>query len=290
VSEAKGGGIFLSYRRQDSSHVAGRLYDRFVERFGKGRAFMDVDTMEPGVDFAEAIARAVETCEVLLAIIGPGWLTAKDQQDRRRLEDPDDIVRLEVEAALARDVRVIPILVENAVMPNQVELPETLVGLARRHAFVVRHESFQSDVERLITSIESVTSASTAQGEWWIEKLPWSKVYPQEFCLWRGRKEIAEAIRQLSGEKVDSVRDAHELKIKFGYLGQLRGSIMVDGQVLVKERNIHGKIYPLRALGSELGSDVTIQVHNGFGGAHIYEVKLLILKIGDQIVRWPTKS
>jgi hypothetical protein len=128
VPEAKGGGIFLSYRRQDSSHVAGRLYDRFAERFGKGRVFIDVDTMEPGVDFAQAIARAVETCEVLLAIIGPSWLTAKDQQDRRRLEDPDDIVRLEVEAALARDVRVIPILVENAVMPNQVELPRALLG------------------------------------------------------------------------------------------------------------------------------------------------------------------
>jgi hypothetical protein len=119
--------------------------------------------------------------------------------------------------------------------------------------------------------------------------MPWSKNWPQEFCLWRGQKEISEAIRQLSGDEVDSVRDAHEIKIKFGYLGRLRGSIMVDGQVVVKERNINGKVYPLRVLSSELGSDVTIQVHNSSRG-NIYEVKLLILKIGDQIVRWPTKS
>lgn len=81
------------------------MADHLADRFGKSQVFIDVDTIEPGVDFAEAIFYAVAACKVLLAVIGPGWLTATDERGRRRLDDPDDIVRLEIEAALARDVR-----------------------------------------------------------------------------------------------------------------------------------------------------------------------------------------
>jgi len=88
--------------------------------------FIDVASIEPGVDFAEVITRAVGSCDVLLAVIGPGWLTAPDEAGQRRLDDPDDLVRLEVEAALARDVRVIPVLVEDATMPRRKDLPEDL--------------------------------------------------------------------------------------------------------------------------------------------------------------------
>src|SRR6202044_312660 len=116
MTAVEGGGIFISYRRQETSHLAGRLYDRLIGRFGEGQVFIDVDAIEPGVDFAEEIFRAVAACKVLLAIIAPDWLPAADERGRRRLDDPDDIVRLEIEAALARRVRVIPILVEGAVM------------------------------------------------------------------------------------------------------------------------------------------------------------------------------
>jgi len=153
---AEGGGIFVSYRRQESSHLAGRLYDRLADHFGEGQVFIDVDTIEPGVDFAEEIFRAVPACQVLLAIIGPNWLTATDERGRRRLDDPTDIVRLEIEAALARNVRVIPILVEGAVMPGRDDLPESLAGLARRNALLIRHESFHSDAGRLVAAIERV--------------------------------------------------------------------------------------------------------------------------------------
>jgi TIR domain len=88
-------GIFISYRRQDTGDFAGRLYDRLTHRFGQERVFIDVDAIEPGVDFAEAINQAVDTCEVLLAVIGPGWVTATSSDGRRRLDDPDDFVRLE---------------------------------------------------------------------------------------------------------------------------------------------------------------------------------------------------
>ncbi len=160
---AEGGGIFVSYRRQDNSHLAGRLYDCLADRFGEDQVFIDVDTIEPGVDFAEEINRAVAACKVLLAVIGPNWLTATDERDRRRLDDPDDIVRLEIEAALARSVRVIPILAEGAVMPGRHDLPESLAGLARRNALLIRHESFRDDAGRLITAIERVLAVPDAR-------------------------------------------------------------------------------------------------------------------------------
>jgi TIR domain len=159
MTAAEGGGIFISYRRQETSHLAGRLYDRLADRFGEDQVLIDVDTIEPGVDFAEEIFRAVTACTVLLAIIGPAWLTAADERGHRRLDDPDDIVRLEVEAALARAVRVIPILVEGAVMPAREDLPESLAALARRNALPIRHESFRADAGRLVTAIERVLAA-----------------------------------------------------------------------------------------------------------------------------------
>jgi hypothetical protein len=156
MSGPASGRVFISYRRQETSGLAGRLYDRLAGRFGKDQVFMDVDTIALGVDFAEAIRRAVSTCQVLLAVIGPRWLAATDADGRRRLEDPDDFVRLEIAAALERDIRVIPIVVETAVMPRSQELPEDLAGLARRHALSLRHESFDSDTDRLLAGIEAI--------------------------------------------------------------------------------------------------------------------------------------
>jgi hypothetical protein len=170
VPGAEDGGIFISYRRQDSDHLAGRLYDRLADRFGEGRVFMDVDTIEPGVDFAEEISRAVAACRVLVAVVGRAWLTATDKRGRRRLDDPDDFVRLEIEAALGRGVRIIPVLAQGAVMPGRDDLPESLAGLARRNALFIRHESFRSDAGRLVAAIERVlaapgtTAVSTAPG------------------------------------------------------------------------------------------------------------------------------
>jgi hypothetical protein len=153
---SQGRGIFVSYRREDSSHLAGRLYDRLADRFGEGQVFIDVDAIEPGVDFAEEVNRAVEACMVLVAVIGLNWLTATNERGHRRLDDPDDFVRLEIETALARGVRVIPVLADGAVAPRWQDLPQSLAGLARRNAFMIRHESFRSDTGRLVTVIEQV--------------------------------------------------------------------------------------------------------------------------------------
>lgn len=117
---------------------------------------MDVNTIEPGVDFAKEISRKLAACQVLVAVVSPAWLTATDKRGHRRLDDPSDFVRLEIETALARDVLVIPVLAQGAVMPGQDDLPESLAGLARRNALLVRHESFSYDAGRLVTAIEQV--------------------------------------------------------------------------------------------------------------------------------------
>jgi TIR domain len=162
MSAAGLGRVFISYRRQEASGWARLLQDQLAARFGDDQVFMDVDTIALGVDFAEVIAQAVSTCEVLLAVIGPRWLTATDEDGQRRLDDPDDIVRLEIAAALERDIRVIPILVEGAVMPRRQQLPEALAGLARRNALSLRHESFRADAERLLAAVEPILRAPSA--------------------------------------------------------------------------------------------------------------------------------
>lgn len=121
-----------------------------------------METIRPGTDSAEAIFRAVDACEVLVAVIGPRWLSAVDARGGRRLDDPDDLVRLEIGTALARGVRVIPVLVEGAVMPGRKDLPDSLAGLARHHALGIRHESFRDDARRLVAAIEQVPTATSA--------------------------------------------------------------------------------------------------------------------------------
>jgi hypothetical protein len=155
--------VFISYRREESSGWARLLQDRLAAHLGDEQVFMDVDTIRLGVDFAEVITQAVSTCEVLLAVIGPRWLTVTDQDGRRRLDDPDDLVHLEIAAALERGIRVIPILVEGAVMPRRQELPDSLATLARRNALMVRHDSFRYDVNRLVAEVERVLQPVPAE-------------------------------------------------------------------------------------------------------------------------------
>jgi tetratricopeptide (TPR) repeat protein len=115
---------------------------------------MDVDSLEPGVDFTEAIKRAVTDCQVVLAVIGREWVDARDERGRRRLENSEDFVVVEIQAALSAGVRVIPVLVDEARMPRRDELPAALQGLERIHAVKLQHESFRRETDRLIQVIE----------------------------------------------------------------------------------------------------------------------------------------
>jgi hypothetical protein len=150
------GPIFISYRREDeiAAYVAGSLYERLTREFGAAMVFQDVDSIEPGDDFVEKINNAVESCAVLLALIGDGWLEMTDEEGQRRLDDPEDFVRLEIAAALERNVRVIPVLVGGAKMPGSRQLPEKLARLARRQAQPLSASQLSTDTARLLKVLE----------------------------------------------------------------------------------------------------------------------------------------
>jgi TIR domain len=154
IPPAASGRIFISYRREETAYPAGWLYDRLAEHFGADQVFKDVDSIQLGDDFVEVITRAVGSCDVLLALIGEEWLTITDAHGRRRLDNPDDFVRLEIEAALSRRVRVIPILVDGARMPRADELPDSLAALVRRQALELSPVRFDSDTSRLLKVLD----------------------------------------------------------------------------------------------------------------------------------------
>jgi len=157
--------VFLSYRRDDSQHFAGRLYDRLTDRFGVSGVFMDIDSIRPGADFAETVVRAVAECDVLLAVVGQRWVDARHDDGGRRLDDPADFVALELRAALERDVVVIPVLVDGATIPRPEDLPPELAGFARRNAMRVDHETFRSDVTALLDAISRVREGRRTEEE-----------------------------------------------------------------------------------------------------------------------------
>jgi hypothetical protein len=150
------GGIFVSYRHEDTAYPAGWLFDRLAAQFGESQVFEDVNSIELGDDFAEAITAAVRSCDVLLVLIGERWLTAAEEEGERRLDNPEDLVRLEIEAALARNVRVIPILVEGAQMPRASQLPASLAELARRNALELSSSRFIADTDRLLRVLDKI--------------------------------------------------------------------------------------------------------------------------------------
>ncbi len=148
------GRIFLSYRRDDSRYATRGIYDRLATHFGEDAVFMDVDTIPAGLDFVKVLQREVQRCDILVAVVGKSWLNIKDEAGNRRLDNPEDFVRIEVATALERDIRVIPVLLDGVFMPRSTELPDNLKTFARRNAIQVKHDSFGSDVYRLIKQLE----------------------------------------------------------------------------------------------------------------------------------------
>ena len=146
-------GIFISYRRSDSAGFAGRLYNDLREHFGSGYIFRDIAMLIPGESFPKAIERALSTCHVLIVVIGQQWLTCVDAKGHRRLDDQDDFVRMEIEGAFRRSMRVIPVLVQGARMPKPQDLPQSLAPLTQLHAVELTDFHWKSDIERLIETL-----------------------------------------------------------------------------------------------------------------------------------------
>lgn len=158
--------IFISYRRGESAGYAGRLHESLERRLGDGTVFRDVDGLEPGQDFVDAIAARLRDCKACLVLIGQEWLGVTDDSGRRRLSLPNDFVRLEIEAALARkDLLVVPLLVEGMTMPSAEELPDTIRAMSRRHAMSLRDETWDADINRLIPTLERAVGRTTITGK-----------------------------------------------------------------------------------------------------------------------------
>ena len=148
--------VFVSYRRDDAAAYAGRLYDALAASFGAGNVFMDVDAIGLGSDYRETIGGALESCDAAIALIGRGWLPAVDEDGRRRLDDPADVLRMELEQALTHDLVVIPTLVGGAMLPEVEELPASLAPLVRRQGIELRDTTWRDDVARLMRRLEAI--------------------------------------------------------------------------------------------------------------------------------------
>jgi hypothetical protein len=147
--------IFISYRRSDSQDVTGRIYDRLVSKFSPKQVYKDVDTIPLGVSFPAHLRQLLSKANVVLVIIGPSWVSATDEDGGRRLDDPNDFVRLEIEQALRADMPVIPVLVSNAKMPKATELPASLRSLASRNGMEIGADpNFNRDIGRLFSGLD----------------------------------------------------------------------------------------------------------------------------------------
>jgi len=158
-----GRAIFISYRRADAEGEAGRLYDDLVRTYSDASVFMDVSGIEPGVDFRKAIEDNVSGCGVLLAVIGPGWATVTGSGGIRRLDNPDDYVRLEIATALASGIPIIPVLVHEAHMPTLDQLPDNLKDLRYRNSVELTHARWNSDVALLTSALKNYVATEPSR-------------------------------------------------------------------------------------------------------------------------------
>ena len=269
------GGVFISYRREQAGAYAGWLNDRLRERFGKDLVFWDKDAVRIGLDYTLAIKDALANCDILLALIGPGWLTAKDERGKRRLDKGDDWVRIEIETALQRDIRVVTVLVDGALLPKAHELPRSLQSLAKRQALDISHFTFPVDIERIIEAIDEAfktRAAEPAESPEPARKVPAGKrtEWKLEFLSFSGSRNVF---------RLSSVKDSHYITIHNHVFKP--NVVEVDGHLAIKTLALTPKPHPLEGLSKALGTEVTIEWPNENG-----QLKWIIVKIGSQVLRY----
>jgi hypothetical protein len=152
----KAGGVFINYRGADSNGYGALLYGELSRRFGPELVFLDTASIQPGADFAEQLLRWVQHSAVVLAVIGPRWLTTRGPHDGRRIDDPADWIRRELMAAFSAGVRVIPVLTDDAEMPAEDQLPDELAALGRCQFRRLRYRDAEADLARLATDLAAL--------------------------------------------------------------------------------------------------------------------------------------
>lgn len=219
-------GVFISYRREDSQDVTGRIYDRLVEYFSGSGVFKDIDDIPLGSDFRTVIEAAIGRAVAVVVIIGPTWVDCADTDGRRRLDTPTDFVRLEIQVALSKGVPVIPALVGRAAMPAPGELPDDIRPLAYRNGLSIRSDpDFNSDMERLASALEQ-----------WLPRSPSA-----------GRPTVSQALGNLAREREVERIDREWAEEREKYMV----TVMV-GQTIVDGRPTGG--YPIRNIPTRGGA------------------------------------
>ena len=164
----KTGKLFISYRRGDARGIAGRLSDTLGVYFGDDRVFRDIESIEGGADFGNVIEESLETADAVIVLIGPDWLTLKDDKGQRRIDDPEDWVAQEIAVAMELKKPVFPVLVENASMPRAEELPNKLKPLTRYNALSISDDRWKTDVERLAKIISFEIPSASERKLYWV--------------------------------------------------------------------------------------------------------------------------
>ena len=173
--------IFISYRVSDTAGETGRLVDTLKQYFYEEQIFVDIEKIEPGVDFTIAISRSLEACDVLLAIIGPSWQGLNTTTNKSRIHNADDWVRIEISTALKRNIRVVPVLVDGGSLPSEDELPDDLKPLVRRQAYEISNKRWKYDTEQLIRFLIKLGIPTKPIGpptpsnktSWWSQNYLW---------------------------------------------------------------------------------------------------------------------
>lgn len=199
------GGIFINYRRNDAPGAAGRLYDHLAKIFPRHDLFIDVDAIKAGQDFVQQLDAQVSRCDVMLAIIGPRWLSPIDDKGRRRLDEDTDYVRIEIASALKRNIPVIPVLFEGASMPSEDDLPGDIKSLARRHALELRHTRFAADADAIAAALEN-TLPQRRRG--WVWTAVGVGALVAIIAIGMGVYQLANWMTQQGSERVDDRQEA----------------------------------------------------------------------------------
>jgi hypothetical protein len=234
---------------------------------------MDVDSIAHGVDFTESVIEAVSGCNILIALIGRDWLAITDSEGRRRIDNPDDWVRIEIETALKSHIPVVPVLVDGAALPQLSDLPPSLQPLIRRQALQLTHTGFRAGVEILSESINEIFGdvqggPQPAYQRWWRLNL-------------LDQTGTKSTFRLSSGTEVHEITVTHDLGIQIEADGKLEGIFGV----------LKGGDISLKGLSSALKTEVTIQVYmtGDEEPMAVGQIKWLVVKIGDVILTYPRR-
>jgi hypothetical protein len=261
MSALSGSSVFISYRRDDTAANAGRLYDHLSNHFGEDNVFMDIDTIATGSDFTEAIRDALSRCNVMFVLIGRNWLSITDNSGRRRLDNPGDFVRLEIETAVRRGIRMVPVLIDGAEPPMAKDLPLSLQPLIKYQALQLTNIGFRSQVTRLLAVAEEagtpVNPAQASLARWHLELLRDEGSKKKTFRLW-------------------TARESHEITVAYGK------SLEIDGSYQGGFVNQVYNTWPLPHERTGLGFDMTIKVVGKF----FERIGSIEVKIGDQVLKY----